>query len=131
MSEIVKTEDDWFEHYKNAGEHVALVAIAGGKIEGAQWFGAQKFLVYESNRRHMEPILAASKSRNIALFAVGVSVVSLGLNVWLSVRSDTKTEVELAPQSQPVLVYLTNGSALGSVESPKSQEAEPQTPSSE
>lgn len=106
------TEDDWVEDYRKKGEHVALVDLAGEKVEGARWLGAQKFIVAENNRRHMEPIRAASKSRRIAWIAVGLSAASLGLSIWLLVRPRTKTEVELAPQSQPFPVYLTNGSAL-------------------
>lgn len=125
------TIDDWVEHYRDVGEYVALQVIAQNAKEGAELLGARKFAVEENNRRHMEPIRSAARARGIAWLALFVSAGALGWNVWLSTQPRGKTEVELIPQSQPLRVYLSNGSAPESVPSPKSPEAEPQTPASE
>ena len=128
------TEGDWMDDYRKKGEHVALVDLAGGKVDGARWLGAQKFVTAENNRRHMEPIRAAGKARGIAIVAVLLSFLSLGLNVWLIVRPAAKTRIELM-QPQPLPVYLTNGSVP--LSPPKASDntgalgAEPQKPASE
>lgn len=93
------TEDDWVEDYRKKGEHVALVDLAGGKVEGARWLGAQKFIVAENNRRHMEPIRAASKSRLIAWAAVGISTLSLGVTKH---RGYTTSPTTASPPAQPL-----------------------------
>lgn len=75
-------EDDWYEYYRTVGEHVALVDLSSGKIEGAKWLGAQKFVVAENNRRHQEFLTEAGKSRKVAtramLISVGAALASVG-----------------------------------------------------
>lgn len=80
-------ENDWVEHYRKVGEHVALVDIDGRKVEGPQWLGAQKFIVAENNRRHMEPIIEASRSREVSEKSLLVSWLALLVAVGAAVAS--------------------------------------------
>ncbi len=85
------------EDYRKKGEHIAIDAVELGKVEGAQLLGARKFIVAENNRRHMEPILEASRSRKIAWLSLLVSVAALLAAVAASVAA----VIELSQGTHP------------------------------
>lgn len=126
------TEDDWVEDYRKKGEHVALVDLAGGKVEGARWLGAQKFIVAENNRRHMEPIRAASKSRLIAWVAVGISALSLGVTIYRGyTTSPTTAPPSVLPLSPISPVRATTSDAHTLLPDSNPSGTAPQKPASE
>lgn len=100
-------EDDWCDEYRKRGEHVALVDLSASKIEGTRWLGAQKFVVAENNRRHMEPIKAASKSRRISWIAVFISAVALVKTILAPTSTGTPAQATPTPPTSQVLPVPT------------------------